>query len=261
MLELENIHKTYEGQPLLQGISFTVAQGETVCQGKPFQGLAVTADGSLAAAGDAEGTIHLIELSTARELRAWKGHSLIVGNLVFHGGGREVLSVADDGYLRRWSVGTGDHIAECIVPFGGLFGVAAATDGSRIVGAKWKKGLALWSGSAGDEPMIFQENVASQSPVSLPADGSFAERVVELYLPGPLNVVSLRGGLPQDQLKCDCCNASTHRPISGCGRMPSASNASPLTERIARASPRASIGARSTGSSSSPWKPDSLTIT
>ena len=31
MLELENIHKTYEGQPLLQGISFTVAQGETVC--------------------------------------------------------------------------------------------------------------------------------------------------------------------------------------------------------------------------------------
>lgn len=31
MLELDNIHKTYEGQPLLQGISFTVEQGETVC--------------------------------------------------------------------------------------------------------------------------------------------------------------------------------------------------------------------------------------
>lgn len=31
MLELENIHKTYEGQPLLQGISFSVAHGETVC--------------------------------------------------------------------------------------------------------------------------------------------------------------------------------------------------------------------------------------
>jgi ABC-type Fe3+/spermidine/putrescine transport system ATPase subunit len=31
MLELEKIHKTYEGQPLLQGISFTVTEGETVC--------------------------------------------------------------------------------------------------------------------------------------------------------------------------------------------------------------------------------------
>jgi spermidine/putrescine transport system ATP-binding protein len=31
MLEVIDIHKTYEGQPLLNGISFTVAAGETVC--------------------------------------------------------------------------------------------------------------------------------------------------------------------------------------------------------------------------------------
>lgn len=31
MLEVANIHKTYEGRPLLAGISFTVAAGETVC--------------------------------------------------------------------------------------------------------------------------------------------------------------------------------------------------------------------------------------
>jgi len=31
MLQLENIHKTYQDQPLLQGISFTVGAGETVC--------------------------------------------------------------------------------------------------------------------------------------------------------------------------------------------------------------------------------------
>ncbi|MCX6037262.1 MAG: ABC transporter ATP-binding protein [Chloroflexi bacterium] len=31
MLELIDIHKSYEGQPLLRGISFTVAAGETVC--------------------------------------------------------------------------------------------------------------------------------------------------------------------------------------------------------------------------------------
>lgn len=31
MLNLKNIHKSYEGKPLLKGISFTVAQGETLC--------------------------------------------------------------------------------------------------------------------------------------------------------------------------------------------------------------------------------------
>jgi ABC-type Fe3+/spermidine/putrescine transport system ATPase subunit len=31
MLEIENIHKSYDHQPLLSGISFTVAAGETVC--------------------------------------------------------------------------------------------------------------------------------------------------------------------------------------------------------------------------------------
>jgi spermidine/putrescine transport system ATP-binding protein len=31
MLELINIHKSYEGQPLLSGVSFTVMVGETVC--------------------------------------------------------------------------------------------------------------------------------------------------------------------------------------------------------------------------------------
>lgn len=31
MLEVVNIHKTYEGQLLLEGVSFTVARGETVC--------------------------------------------------------------------------------------------------------------------------------------------------------------------------------------------------------------------------------------
>ena len=31
MLELVDIHKSYENQPLLRGVSFSVAAGETVC--------------------------------------------------------------------------------------------------------------------------------------------------------------------------------------------------------------------------------------
>lgn len=31
MLEIRDIHKTYAGQPLLEGISFAVSRGETAC--------------------------------------------------------------------------------------------------------------------------------------------------------------------------------------------------------------------------------------
>ena len=150
------------------------AEGEIVCKGEAFVGLAVTADGSRAAAGDEDGTIRVIEVSTARVLREWKGHDNAVGNLAFHVGGRELLSAAEDGYLRRWNADTGARIAQCKAPFMHLWGVAASVDGSRIVCAACVEGLALWSGHDGMEPVVLTENVGGMSSVSLPADGRFA---------------------------------------------------------------------------------------
>ncbi len=150
------------------------AKGEIVCKGKGFIGLAVTADGSRAAAGDEAGTIRVIEVSTARVLREWKGHAKTVGNVAFHAGGRELLSAALDAYLRRWNADTGARIAQCKMAFEALYGVAASADGSRIVAAGLGEELGLWSGHEGAEPVAFNENVARQAPVSLPADGRFA---------------------------------------------------------------------------------------
>jgi len=145
------------------------------CEGKGgFVGLAVTADGSLAAAGDTSGTIHLMDLSGGSELRYWQGHETVPGNLAFLHGGRELLSVAEGGWLCSWNTETGKCISRCNVPFPTLFGVAASADGNRIVGAALDKGLALWSGRDGEEPMTFNEKVAGESPVSLPASGRFA---------------------------------------------------------------------------------------
>lgn len=63
-------------------------------------------------------------------------------------------------------------------------------------GCVWKKGghfaTEFEAGGRASEP---------RADVSVPillADGSFTERIVELNLPGPLNVVSWRGGLPKD---------------------------------------------------------------
>lgn len=150
------------------------AKSEVVCKAKSFIGLAVTADGSLAAAADGEGFIYLVDLFSARKVRKWRGYEQGIGNLAFLAEGHELLGASENGFLRRWQTKTGKRIAECEVPFPNLFGVAASADGGRIVGAAIEQGLALWSGHSGVEPIIFQENVAFQAPVSLTADGRFA---------------------------------------------------------------------------------------
>jgi len=151
------------------------AKSEIVCTATAFWGLAVTADGSRAAAGEEGGSIHLIDFSSAWKPPKWKGHETqTAGNLAFLAEGRELLSAAQNGYLRRWDATTGMRIAQCKLPFNKLYGVATSADASRIVGAALGEGLALWSGRDGEDPVIFKEDIAGGSPVSLPADGRFA---------------------------------------------------------------------------------------
>lgn len=151
------------------------AQSEIVARSnKEFCGLALTSDGSQAVAGDDDGTVHFIDVAAARVLRTWQAHPEPIGNLAFLADGQEVLSAAEDHHIRRWDAKSGKLIAECKLPFRSLFGVAASANGSRIVGAAFGEGLALWSGPQDADFVIFRENVGAGSPIGLPADGRFA---------------------------------------------------------------------------------------
>jgi WD40 repeat protein len=151
-----------------------VAEGEIVLQGNKFRGLAVTADGSRAAVGDVYGIIRIIDLSTRSVLCKWKGHSDQVGNLVFHAFGHELVSAGEDQYIRRWNAIDGFQLAGCKMPLSNVGGVAATADFTSIVGAEHREGLALWNGLTDSNAVTLAEDVARGSPVSLPADGSFA---------------------------------------------------------------------------------------
>jgi WD40 repeat protein len=133
-------------------------------------GLALTANGSYAAAGDEKGNIRLIALPSNREIKAWHAHLERAGNLAFVAGGSELLSAGMDGLVQRWNARTGELLAHWKLPFDNLFGVAGSADGSRIVAAAFGEGLAVLSPQG---VQILSENVGSQSPVSLTADGQF----------------------------------------------------------------------------------------
>lgn len=144
-----------------------------VCKGGTFWGLAVTMDGSLAAAGNSSGSIHLLDPRSAQELRRWEAHKSLVSNLAFLADGREVLSAAGGNHLVRWNTKTGARIAQWKLPQRPFYGIAVSGDGTRIVGAAENVGLGLLSGHESLSPILLEEAIASQSPVSIPADGRF----------------------------------------------------------------------------------------
>lgn len=139
-----------------------------------FSGLAVSSDGQWVGAGDRKGQIHMQPLAGEGKARHWQAHKGTVGNLAFLKEGRELVSAAEDGFLRRWKAETGQKLAQCQVGYSTLYGVASTQDGSRIIGTALGGGLVRWSGDSTEPENKWSENVASESPVSLTADGRLA---------------------------------------------------------------------------------------
>ena len=90
------------------------------------------------------------------------------------------------------------------VRFTGSAGFISMHDAIRIAPGRSRFTIRLRLEKGGHFATDFEaggRGFQSRAPIEfadLPADGSFTERIVELNLPGPLNVVSLRGGLPKD---------------------------------------------------------------
>ena len=74
--------------------------------GPAVRSLAVSADGKLAATGDASGAIKLWDLATLKEPRTLSGHAAAVTGIALIDGGK-VVSVSEDKTVRLWNVADG----------------------------------------------------------------------------------------------------------------------------------------------------------
>jgi WD40 repeat protein len=146
-----------------------------VCRGKGFWGIALTNNGRNLAAGDSLGFIHLKELSPGSVNHKWRAHRHHIGDLVLLNGGRELLSAATDGIIRRWDLRTQTQISECkISTDDNGCSIAASADGNRIIGVSQRE-IILWNGTNdADSVTKLVDDIGDFSPACMTPDGRFA---------------------------------------------------------------------------------------
>lgn len=112
--------------------------------------IAMSPDGkSLAWASDAK-AVHLVDLATGREVRAFSGKPSGAAALQFSPDGR-LLAFGSYDVVRVWSASSGDEILTLQHPGGGSVRVAFSPDGKTLVTGARAKALRLWDVSTGKE--------------------------------------------------------------------------------------------------------------
>jgi len=193
----------------------------TVRKSEGYCGIAVTADGKRAVAGDSDGFIEYFDPSSGEKLGRWHGHNAEVGNLAFLPNECEFVSAARDHFLRRWNGDTHKLIAQSKLQFTNLLNVAVSADGRSIVAAAWDEGLALWSGREDAETLIFEENIAAMAPVSLTADSRYTftgtrdSKVIQWDLAQGRRIASFEGH--SDEVKAVAVTPDGRFFVSGSG--------------------------------------------
>src|SRR5262249_49805805 len=113
---------------------------------------------SLAAGGLARAEVHVWDVGSGATRRVLTGHTSgpVVG-VAFHPEADRLASVARDGTVRTWDLGTGQAIDVRTVPVDSLAslagGVCWSPDGQRVAGA-WARGpVYLWDVLTGEEAL------------------------------------------------------------------------------------------------------------
>ena len=112
--------------------------------------MAFSPDGLQVVTGTADGTVHLWEAESGRELRRFKPHTSMVNAVAFSPDGRQVVSGSLDKTVRVWDVQTGAELLR-LQDEGWVTGVAYSPDGSRILSGSSDKSIRLWDASTGKE--------------------------------------------------------------------------------------------------------------
>lgn len=136
--------------------------------------LSLSKDGLLLAAGDASGSVSLIETETGKILKTFKADKNIVNASALSDDGKFVAAGGNDGIVRMWSV-SDDKIIEEINPGQGNIVALNFVDSSLVVGAinfKESKGLIeVWDWRNKKVLRRFDEGTPALRGIAVSPDG------------------------------------------------------------------------------------------
>jgi WD40 repeat protein/serine/threonine protein kinase len=134
-------------------------------------GVAISADGRLAASAGMDEIVRVWELPGGQKFRRLAGHKEGVTGVVFSPDGRQVLSGSLDGTLLLWDVKRESSVRRFTGHAGRVFAVAFLPGGGQAVSVGEDRTVRLWDVATGAEVRRFEGHDGWVTAVSVSPDG------------------------------------------------------------------------------------------
>lgn len=132
-------------------------------ENKNVSTIAVSKEGSLVAIATAAGTITVKNVVTAEVLKTWNGHADEISSLVFANNNNWLISVGDDGKLKKWNTSDWSLLSEADYGKGKINHLSTSSDDSHI-SACGGNGCAIFNTSSLSQVSII--NKLSSIPIN-----------------------------------------------------------------------------------------------
>jgi WD40 repeat protein/3',5'-cyclic AMP phosphodiesterase CpdA len=139
----------------------------------PCNGVAWSPDGTLLVAGHDDGSVRLLECSTGKELRQFKGHTAYVTSVAFSPDGQWLASASADQSVRLWQCATGKELRLFKGHTNVVFSVVFSPNGQWLASASADQSVRLWQCATGKELRLFKRHTASVRSVAFSPDSQW----------------------------------------------------------------------------------------
>ncbi len=128
-------------------------------------------DGTLLAAGTANGEIRVWRIINGQPLLTCRGHTDLVRSVAFSPNGQSLVSGSNDQTVRLWNVDTGQCLKVLQGHTGRVRSVAFNTDGDRLVSSSSDRTVRLWDVNTGQCLKTLRGHTRSVRAVAFSLDG------------------------------------------------------------------------------------------
>ena len=138
---------------------------------KGIYSFACSPDGVTLAGGSLNGTIHLWDAATGKEIKTLMGHTDAVNSLAFSPDGRTLVSGSEDNTICLWDTATEEHV-KILGHTNGVRSLAFSRNGLTFVSGSWDKTIHLWDAATRKHIRSFKGHTEGINGLMFSLDGA-----------------------------------------------------------------------------------------